>query len=191
MTEGTDRGATDPERLDVDAYLERYAGIPGRRELVDGQVVEMAAERVRHTRTKALIWAELRRAVRVAGVPCEAFTDGITVRIDEHDACEPDALVNCGDPPDDDALEAPAPVIVVEVVSPSSVGLDSVGKLDGYFRVPSVRHYLVVTADTRRIVHFERDADGAPRAAIVPADASLALDPPGIALDVAAFFADR
>lgn len=190
MSRTTDRGETDIGVLDVNAYLERYAGVPGRRELVDGRVVEMAAERVRHTRTKALVWAELRRAVAVAGVPCEAFADGVTVRIDERNACEPDALVNRGEPPDDDALEAPSPVVVVEVVSPSSVERDSVSKLDGYFRVPSIRHYLVVTTDSRRVVHFERDVDGAPRAAIVPADASLRLDPPGLELDVAAFFAD-
>ena len=52
------------ERLDVDTYLERYAGVTGRRELVDGHVVTMAAERVRHTRTKAHVWSELRRTVR-------------------------------------------------------------------------------------------------------------------------------
>ena len=191
MGERHDRDPGGAERLDVEAYLARYAGAPGRRELVDGRVVEMAAERVRHTRAKALIWMELRRAVRAAGVPCEAFTDGITVRVDEHEASVPDALVNCGDPPDDDDLVAPNPVIVVEVVSPSSAGRDSVGKLDGYFRVPSVAHYLVVATDGRRVVHFERDASGAPRAAIVPPDATLALEPPGLELDVAAFFEDR
>ena len=191
MTKKADQDRIDADRLDVDAYLARYAGVAGRRELVDGRVVDMAAERVRHTRVKAFVWAELRRAVRAAGVPCEAFADGITVRIDERDACEPDALVNCGDPPDDDALEAPSPVIVVEVVSPSSVERDSVTKLDGYFRVASIHHYLVVTADGRRVVHFARDATGAPRASIVPSDGRLALDPPGIEIDVAAFFAER
>ena len=180
----------DVGRLSVDAYLERYADRSGRRELVEGRVVELAAERVRHTRTKARVWAELRRAVRAAGVDCEAFADGITVRIDEHDACEPDALVNCGKAPDDDALEAPSPVVVVEVVSPSSVERDSVGKLDAYFRVPSIRHYLVVTTDGRRVVHFERDPSGAPRATIVPSDAALVLDPPGIEVRVASFFTD-
>ena len=189
MSERVDRGVGSGERLDVDTFLERCAALEGRHELVDGRVVAMAAERVRHTRTKALVWSELRRAIEAAKVRCEAFADGLPVRIDDRNAFEPDALINCGDPPDDESLEANSPVVVVEVVSPSSVGRDSNAKLDGYFRVPSIMHYLVVTADSRRVVHFARDGDGAPKVSIVPADAVLALDPPGVELNVAAFFA--
>ena len=121
-------------------------------------------------------------------MPCEAFADGLSVRIDERNAFEPDALVNCGAPSDDESLEANSPVVVVEVVSPSSVGRDSNAKLDGYFPVPSIMHYLVVTADSRRVLHFARDGEGTPRVSIVPADRALRLDPSGIELDVGAFF---
>ena len=96
MSERVDRGFDGGERLDVDTFLERCAALEGRHELVDGRVVTMAAERVRHTRTKALVWSELRRAVEVAKARCEAFADGLSVRIDERNAFEPDALINWG-----------------------------------------------------------------------------------------------
>src|SRR6266567_4141646 len=62
---------------------------------------------------------------------------------------EPDAVVNCGERPDPEGFVAPQPVIVVEVLSPSSRSTDAGAKLADYFRVPSVQHYLMV--DTRRL----------------------------------------
>ena len=66
------------------------------------------------------------------------------VAIAEHTVYEPDVLVNCGAPVGADSLLAPAPVIVVEVITPTSRSLDTNGKLADYFRLESVNHYLVV-----------------------------------------------
>ena len=41
----------------------------------------------------------------------------------------------------------PKPVIVVEVLSPSTVADDHGIRLDGYFSLPCVEHYLIVDAD--------------------------------------------
>ena len=62
----------------------------GRFERVDGVVVAMAPERSNHARRKALVWLALRQAIAVAGVPCEAFPDGMTIEVDDSDY-EPDA----------------------------------------------------------------------------------------------------
>ena len=45
------------------------------------------------------------------------------------------------------AIEVPAPIIVVEVLSPATRRIDTSDKLAGYFRVPSVAHYLIVDPD--------------------------------------------
>ena len=91
----------------------------GRYERVDGRIVAMAPERGAHLRVKGAIYRALDRAVADAGVPCQALPDGATVETGDSDY-EPDALVNCGEPMADDAIAAPNPVIIVEVLSPGT-----------------------------------------------------------------------
>jgi Uma2 family endonuclease len=112
----------------------------GRYERVDGWIVAMAPERGAHLRVKGAIYKALDRAVTVAGVPCQVLPDGATVETGDSDY-EPEALVNCGEPMADDAVAAPNPVIIVEVLSPGTTSTDTGGKLADYFRVPSVAHY--------------------------------------------------
>ena len=71
----------------------------------------------------------------------------------------PDALVNCGPPIPDDDMVAPHPVVIVEVLSPSTTGVDAGGKLADYFRLSSVRHYLLVRPTRREIIHHRRVDD--------------------------------
>ena len=49
---------------------------------------------------------------------------------------------------------------MAEVISPSSKRLDSSDKLDEYFAVPSIQHYLIVKPDKRVVVHHARRAGG-------------------------------
>jgi Uma2 family endonuclease len=79
-------------------------------------------------------------------------------------------------------------VIVLEVVSPSSRGIDTGAKLAGYFRLPSVRHYLVLDAEARAVVHHRRDASGSIATAILH-DGALALHPPAVVIEVKELFA--
>ena len=51
-------------------------------------------------------------------------------------------------------------MIVVEVVSPSSQSLDSGAKLIDYFRVLSVRHYVIVRTKDRTLIHHTRSEGG-------------------------------
>jgi Uma2 family endonuclease len=154
-----------------------------RSELINGQIVAMAQERADHNKAKGAAFSALRQAVKGAGVPCEAFTDGMTVPIDTHTAYEPDALVHCGQAISPSQLTAPAPVIVLEVISPTSAHSDTSAKLIGYFKLASVRHYLIVDAVQRTVTHHTRANDGAIKAASLTTG-RLRLDPPGIELDV-------
>ena len=161
----------------------------GRYERVDGIVVRMAAERVGHVRAKARAWRALDRAVRAAGLPCEALADGMTVEINGDTDYEPDALVNCGPTLGDDDITAPNPVVVVEVLSPSTKSVDTGAKLSGYFLVPSIRHYLIIRADRRSVVHHGRRDDGGIETRLLTAG-PIALDPPGISIALEEFYAD-
>jgi len=102
---------------------------------------------------------------------------------------EPDALVKCGEPMADDAIAAPNPVIVVEVLSPGTASTDTGGKLADYFRVPSITHHLIVHP-TRRTVTRHRRAGGSIATSII-VNGSITLDPPGIVITVEEIYSGR
>jgi Uma2 family endonuclease len=160
----------------------------GRFERVAGEVVAMAPERAAHNRVKARVWRALDAAIRSAGLPCEAFTDGMTVEIGEDHDYVPDAVVNCGDPLPADVVAAPNPVVVVEVLSPSSRSTDTGAKLAEYFRVPSVRHYLVLQAGFRQVIHHRRSGEGGSIETRVLVDGTIRLEPPGLEVAVSNFY---
>jgi Uma2 family endonuclease len=176
------------KRMTVDEFLAWAETQPGRRfELVHGQPVAMSPERARHAESKAEIYVALRVALRQAALPCHVLPDGMTVRVDDTTAFEPDVVVYCGPRIDGDEVEVRSPVIVVEVVSPSTQERDTGAKLAGYFQVPSVRHYLIVDPTARLIIHHGRQ-DDATILTRVHTDGAIDLTPPGLVLALADAF---
>jgi Uma2 family endonuclease len=158
----------------------------GRYELLRGEIVAMAPERAEHGRVKARIWRALADAIDRTASPCEAFVDSLGVAIDEFTVYQPDALVNCGEAIPPDALLAPAPMVIVEVISPSSRRLDTNAKLADYFRIASVRHYLVVDCIRRLVIHYSRQDDRVSVAFIK--EGAIVLDQPGLSIQIAEIF---
>jgi Uma2 family endonuclease len=74
------------------------------------------------------------------GGSCHAVPDGMTLRVDETTAFEPDAAVYRGEEMDAAPIEVPSPVIVAEVLSPATRHVDLPAKLAGYPRVPGSDH---------------------------------------------------
>ena len=175
--------------MDVDAFLAWSATVEGRHELVDGEVFAMAPDRARHARVKFAVQSALDRGLRALGSSCAMLPDGVTVRIDARAADEPDALVSCGPRMDPDAIEAPSPVIVVEVLSPGTRSVDAGAKLAGYVLLPSVVHYLLV--DPRRACAIHHRRTGAAIEIRIVSEGDVALDPPGITLAVGDLFGER
>jgi Uma2 family endonuclease len=177
--------AQPSDRMTVDEFLAWLDDGPegARYELVAGEPVAMAPERAAHARRKAEVWLALRDGIKAAGLPCEALPDGMTVKIDEHTAYEPDAVVHCEEPLADDAVIVPAPIIIVEVLSPTTRARDAGAKLADYFRLPSVRHYLLVQTERRTVIHHRRGDGDDIRTRIVTAGI-LELDPPGLTLEL-------
>jgi Uma2 family endonuclease len=159
----------------------------GRYELVDGKIIAMAPELARHNLVKLAVAIALRDAVHAARLPCTVFTDGIGIAVNDHTVREPDASVQCGVSVDLDEMIIKAPVIVVEVASPSSERHDTHAKLIEYFAVPSIRHYLIVLPEKRAVVHHQR-SEGGEITTRLAHDGDIALAPPGMTVPVAALF---
>jgi Uma2 family endonuclease len=171
----------------VDAFLDWSASQPGRHELFCGQIYAMAPERAGHAKIKFAVQTDLARAIKSAGLTCHMLPDGMTVRIDDTTAHEPDALVYCGPEVPSRAVEIPNPVIVVEVLSPSTRHIDASAKLVGYMSRPSIQHYLIVDPDRNKVIHHRKQSDGSILTILVSSPTIL-VDPPGLTVNVSQFF---
>ena len=179
--------ALPTHKMTVDEYLAWAEDNPGRYELYAGVVYAMAPERAGHGRVKFAVQTALLSGIKRAGVPCHMLPDGMTVRVANDTAHEPDALVYCGKQVPDASVEIPNPVIVVEVLSPSTRHIDATAKLAGYFSLPSVRHYLIVDPDKPLVIHHARGEGDAIATRILHAG-TLHLDPPGIDVAMEDFY---
>ncbi|WP_442756903.1 Uma2 family endonuclease [Methylocystis sp. JAN1] len=181
--------ALPQQRMSAQEFLAWSQTQAGRYELAGGEVFAQAAERAAHAKVKFRIAMALHNAIRSKGLPCHALPDGMAVRIDADTVFEPDAQVYCGPELPPDTIIVESPIIVVEVLSPSTGKNDALGKLAAYFRLPSVAHYLIVSPDARLIFHHAR-GEGATILTRVVREGAVAFDPPGLEIALADIYGE-
>ena len=150
------------------------------------QPVAMTGGSLRHSRLTGNITRQL--GSRLAGSGCVPLgpdagiaTMGDTVRY-------PDAVVTCSKF-DDLGRLVPNPVVVFEVIGPSSIRTDRMIKLREYQAVPTIRRYVVVESDAATVTVLSRDNENEPfRAAALGEDDVLDLPETGIGIPVAAIY---
>ena len=173
--------------MTVDEFLPWAEGQEGRWELHDGVPVMMSPERVLHADTKGEAYVALREALRRAGLPCRVHPDGVAIRMSAKATYQPDASASCGPRAPVDALEINDPIIVVEVLSPSTAAIDHGRKLSGYLSLPSVEHYLILDPERRVVTHHKRGQGDAIETRVL-SEGAVKLDPPGFEVAVEARF---
>ena len=160
----------------------------GRFELWDGYVIEkrgaagsMNAERSQHWTMKLELAIALREAIKTSSMEAHVAIDGASVQLPSGRICEPDVLVYLGPKVPRDVLIVPNPVIVCEVLSPSTAKFDLSTKLEGYFALSSVQHYIVGDPDKPLLIHHARAAGMVLQTQITSDRRSkLTLEPPGL-----------
>ncbi len=147
-------------RMTEEEYLEYDRTHEGKREFVNGELVDMAGVSEAHS----LIVTNLTIALgsRLRGGPCRVHGADLRVRIDETGLyAYPDLSVVCGKP--EFAPTRPEsllnPSLIVEVLSPSTANYDRGAKLEHYRRRPSVRVILLVDSVERRVTRYVRNDD--------------------------------
>jgi Uma2 family endonuclease len=145
-----------------------------------------AQERVGHNICKFAAHPAPRDAVRQSGLPCQVLGDRVVVSVDDSDF-EPDVVLHCGERLPRSAIAVPEPLVIVEVLSPTTSGIDRSLKLREHFRLPSLCHYLLVWPDEPRIVLHSRSAGGEIEAVVFTCG-NIRLDPPGVAILLEAFY---
>lgn len=129
-------------------------------EFVNGEIFAMAGGSVEHAALSGAVVGLLMAHLR--GTSCRAYSSDLRIRIPEANiGTYADATVVC-DPVQRDP-ESPThvtnPRIVVEVLSPSTEDYDRDEKRLYYQQLPSLREYLLVAQDRRRVEVWRRERD--------------------------------
>lgn len=150
----------DP-RVSPEEYLVRERAAEYKSEYVDGEVRAMTGASRDHGRIALNVGANLFAQLR--GRPCETFMSDMKVRVPgKRSYLYPDVVVVCGrseleDEHEDSLLN---PTLIVEVLSPSTQAYDRTEKWEHYRRIPSLRDYLLVAQDQRRVERYTRQEEG-------------------------------
>ena len=160
-----------------------------RLEYVDGEVFAMAGGRRWHNHIGSGFVGELRNAVKGCG--CYAYGSDMKVHVNEGAEFYPDAIVVCRPVtfPEGDDCAVTNPVVIVEVLSPTTAVWDLTGKRERYATLASLQHYLVAHADAWQVHHYRRNPDGSWRVTFHGAGDTIDLDAVGVTLSVDAVYA--
>jgi Uma2 family endonuclease len=137
-----------------------------RHELVGGRVYAMAGGSERHDLAAGLLYEAIARNARTAG--CRAFLANRLVRTMAGNGYYPDVMVVCG--PAAHRLYEQNPTLVVEVLSRSTEDVDRREKAQAYSTSTSLRQYILVDPDHRRIEVATPTGDVLAWAVIGPGD---------------------
>lgn len=143
--------------LSPDGYLAWEAQQPTRHEYLAGEVFAMTGTSLDHNRLALGLAARL--LAHLQGSPCQVFMADVKVQIEAADAFfYPDLAVTCA--PEDlrERQLIRAPVLIVEVLSPSTAGYDAGAKFAAYRTLPSLREYVLIDSERPRVDVFRRDA---------------------------------
>lgn len=148
------------KRVSYAEYVAMEVRAGERLEFVDGWVYAMVGGTPTHARLASRVLAALAAALRP---PCEPYGSDLKIHIAAaHRSTYADVVVVCGEPQtargDKNAIVNP--VVLVEVLSPSTEGEDRGAKWSDYQTLASLQHYVLVSQDVRRVEVYSRQAEG-------------------------------
>jgi Uma2 family endonuclease len=144
-----------------DQYLEMERAAVEKCEYYAGEIFQMAGASPNHNRITANINAELNVALR--GRSCEAFGSDQRLYVKKNGLYTyPDVMVVCGqieyDSRDRDSITNP--VLIIEVLSPTTANYDRGGRSELYRDIPTFGEYVLIHRDKIRIEHHRADGKG-------------------------------
>src|SRR5438128_5123958 len=177
--------STAEKLMSLEEFLAWEREQPERHEYAGEVITMMTGGSLDHSTIASNLWTALRDRLR--GSACRAFR-GDTKVIANNSIRYPDLSVTCtlvrGN--DDVVLE---PVLVIEVVSPSTEREDRGRKKFDYFATPAIQQYAIVEQDERRVDLYTRAGDRWTDE-VVEGDAVLKLSSIGVELSLDAIYED-
>jgi Uma2 family endonuclease len=145
-------------KLTLQEYLDWENQQPDRNEFYRGEVFAMTGGRRAHGRIVSNLVRQLGNALD--GSPCQVFCESMKVQIADDTIFYPDVFVTCSPADLQTEMVFTAPTVVIEVLSPSTQAYDRSQKFALYRRLASLKEYVLVDPDTRRVESFWRNGEG-------------------------------
>ena len=145
------------EKLTLEAFIEWENAQATRNEFYRGDVFAMVGARRSHGTVVSNLVRHLGNALD--GSSCRVFHEGMKVQIADEAILYPDVFVTCDKADLATEMLFKAPTLVIEVLSPTTEGYDRSQKFALYRRLPSLKEYVLINPDTRRVESFTRGAD--------------------------------
>lgn len=140
-------------------YLAREAEQAEKHEYLAGEVFAMAGASDAHVTISGNLYMALRNHLR--GKPCRTYIADMKVEVARADAFfYPDVFVSCSAADAALADRKREPVLLVEVLSPTTASYDRGAKFAGYRQLDSLREYVLVDTERMAVDVFRRDASG-------------------------------
>lgn len=141
-------------------YLALDRAAATRSEYYFGEVVAMAGASAAHNAIVANLVGEVRSALK--GHPCRVVPSDMRTRTTTGAYCYPDVSIICGQPQYDDHRQDILlnPLVIFEVLSPSTESYDRGSKFMQYRSIPSLQAYILVAQDQAVVECFSRDPRG-------------------------------
>ena len=176
-------------RMSAQGYLDWEALQPERHDFVDGDVYAMAGAEERHVTASMNVAFALRQ--HLTGTPCRTFMADMKLQpAAAGNFFYPDVLVTCSEVDRANPLVKQEPVLIVEVLSPSTAAYDRGEKFAHYRRIEALREVVFIDLDSRRIDVMRRGADGLFVLHPFERDEDVRLDSVDLTLTAAQIFAE-
>jgi Uma2 family endonuclease len=151
--------APQKRRITADEFLAWDERQAIKHEFVRGEVFAMAGGEDRHYSLALNLAIALRQ--HLGGSGCRVYGGDVKLRVEAADCFfYPDLMVTCSAADAADRLVKREPVLVVEVLSPSTAAFDRGEKFAAYRQLPSLAEFLLVDVDARSCELYRKGSDG-------------------------------
>jgi Uma2 family endonuclease len=183
--------AVSKQKYTLEEYLELDKNSEEKYEYFDGEVFAMAGGSPNHARLGFDIGTLFSQKLRGRG--CEAFNSDMRVKVpDARPYRYPDVSVVCGEPVFEELNGQEMlvnPVLIVEILSPSTAAYDLKDKFIAYQSIDSFREYLVVSQDRPYVIqHIRQSKKRWLRIDIEGLDAEVALESINVTLSLSEIY---
>lgn len=145
-------------KLTAEEYLALDRAAEFKSEFINGEMFAMSGVSMQHARIQTNLVVEL--SASLGGRDCEVFGSDFRVRVSSRMYTYPDVIVVCGPPQLGDEHQDILlnPVVLFEILSPSTEKYDRGLKFQHYWTIESLKEYILVDQQQVRVEHYIRQA---------------------------------
>lgn len=146
------------EKLDMtpEQYLEGEKVSEIRHEYVDGEIFAMSGGSDAHVSISANVLVHLKTQLR--GSKCRTYINDMKVKVSETKYFYPDVMVTCDEHDLQHNYSKLHPILIIEVLSPTTESYDRGKKFEYYRQLDSLQEYALISQDEYHVDIFRKNS---------------------------------